>query len=252
MKQYSDDKLLIAKVTDLFRLCDKYACARFSDFLDGAQQAVIEDSGAVMYGYNVMLFGGFENSERKIMGVFPEWEEAVSSLFPIKVLVIESSIGRELTHRDYLGAFLSLGIDRSKTGDIIVDGKKAYAFVHADIADYIKNNVSKIGAQGVKIVISDACDIAIPEPKLQKINAVCASMRLDAVVGAAAGASRSNAAALIRGGKVKLNHRPCEDVSRTVKEGDLLSVRGSGRFIASAVFGETRSGRIHIEILKYI
>lgn len=252
MTQYSDDKLLLARIADLFRLCDKYACARFSDFLDGAEQAAIEDNHAVQYGYNVMLFGGFENSERKIMGVFPEWEEANSSLFPIKVLTIESGIGRELTHRDYLGTFLSLGIDRSKTGDIVADGKKAYAFVHDDVADYIKNNVSKIGRQGVKITVSDVCDITVPEPKFQKISAVCASMRLDAVVGAAAGVSRSNAAALIRGGKVKLNHRECDDVAKTVKEGDLLSIRGSGRFIASEVSGETRSGRIHIEILKYI
>lgn len=251
-KQDRNDKLLLARTADLFRLCDKYACARFSDFLDGAEQAVIVDSGAVQYGYNVLMFGGFEGSERKIMGVFPDWEEPDKSAFPIKVLTIESGIGRELTHRDYLGTFLSLGFDRSKTGDIIVDGKKAYAFVCEDIADYIKNNISKIGNQGVKIQVSDMAEISVPEPKLQRISAVCASMRLDAVTGAAAGVSRSNAAALIRGSKVSVNHRLCEDVSKPVKEGDLLSIRGCGRFIASAVSGETRSGRIHIELLKYM
>ncbi|MDO5398330.1 MAG: YlmH/Sll1252 family protein [bacterium] len=251
-KQEQNDKLLLAKTEDLFRLCEKYACVRFSDFLDGAEQAVIEDSGISRYGFNVMLFGGFKGSERKIMGVFPEWEEPCEAAFPIKALTIESGIGRELNHRDYLGTFLSLGFDRSKTGDIVVDGKRAYALVCEDIADYIRNNISKIGSQGVKITVSDPAEITVPEPKLQRISAVCASMRLDAVTGAAAGVSRSNAAALIRGSKVQINHRLCEDVSKTVKEGDLLSIRGSGRFIASAVSGETRSGRIHIELLKYI
>lgn len=251
-KHEQNDKLLLARTEDLFRLCEKYSCARFSDFLDGAQLAVIEDNGINRYGFNVMLFGGFKDSERKIMGVFPEWEEPDEAAFPIKVLTIESGIGRELNHRDYLGTFLSLGFDRAKTGDIVVDGRIAYAFVCEDIADYIRNNISKIGNQGVKITVSDPTEIVVPEPKLQKISAVCASMRLDAVTGAAAGVSRSNASALIRGSKVQINHRLCEDVAKTVREGDLLSIRGYGRFIAAAVSGETRSGRIHIELLKYI
>ena len=251
MAQQSD-KLLLARIADLFRLCDKYACARFSDFLDGAEQAVIEDNHAIQYGYNTMLFGGFDSSERKILGVFPEWEEADASAFPIKALKFERGIGRELNHRDYLGTLMSLGFDRSKTGDIIVDGKEAYAFVCEDIADYIRNNVRKIGNNGVKITVTDITDITVPEPKLQRISAVCASMRLDAVTGAAAGVSRSNAASLIRSSKVSVNHRLCEDVSKTVSEGDLISIRGCGRFIAEAVSGETRSGRIHIELLKYV
>ena len=248
----SSSKLLLARTSDLFRLCDKYACARFSDFLDGGELAIIEDEFSEPYGYNVMKFGGYGNSERKMIGVFPEWEEAQESAFPIKVLKIESTIGRELNHRDYLGTFMSLGIDRSKTGDIIADGKLAYAYVCEDIAEYIRTNVRKIGNQGVKITISDMSEIEVPSPKLQKMSEVCASMRLDAVAGAAAGVSRSVAANLIRGGKVNVNHRPCEDVSKTVKEGDLLSIRGYGRFIALRVTGETRSGRIHIELLKYI
>ena len=248
----NSDKLLLARTADLFRLCGKYACARFSDFLDGAEQAVIEDSHAIEYGYNTMLFGGFEGSERRMLGVFPEWEEARQEAFPISVLRIESGIGRELSHRDYLGTFMSLGFDRSKTGDIIADGRTAYAFVCSDIAEYIRANVSKIGSQGVKIEICEPQEITVPERKLQKISAVCASMRLDAVAGAAAGVSRANAAALIRGGKVSLDHRLCEDVSKPVREGALLSIRGYGRFIAAGVSGETRSGRIHVELLKYL
>lgn len=248
----SRDKILIARTEDLFRLCEKYACARFSDFLDGGELAVLEDNFMVPYGFNVKSFGGYAASERKIIGVFPEWEEPDEKAFPISVLKIESSIGRILTHRDYLGTFMSLGIDRAKTGDIIVDGKTAYAFVCSDIAQYIQSNINKIGNQGVKITISDFDEITVPEAKLQKISTVCASMRLDAVVGAAAGVSRSNAAALVRASKVNVNHRVVEDVSRIIKEGDLLSIRGVGRFIASAVTGETRSGRIHIELLKYV
>lgn len=248
----SEDKLLLARTEDLFRLCGKYSSARFSGFLDGGEQAVLCDSFLVPYGYNMKLFGGREGSERKILGAFPEWEEPSEESFPIRVLKIESGIGRELTHRDYLGTLMSLGIERSKTGDIIVDGKTAYVYVCEDIEEYIRTNINKIGNQGVKITSADPKEIAVPEPKMQRISAVCASMRLDAVTGAAAKLSRSAAAALIRASKVSINHRICEDVSAAVKEGDLLSVRGSGRFIVSAVEGETRSGRIHITLLKYV
>lgn len=87
---------------------------------------------------------------------------------------------------------------------------------------------------------------------MKKTETVCASARLDAVVGAAAHLSRQEAARLINGGGVKLNFRELTDVSKTVKEGDMISVKGSGRFILSEVGNETRKGRIHIVLNKYI
>lgn len=247
------DKLLAAKTEDLFRLCEKYAEPRFSAFLDGGEAAFIEDSVVFPFGFNTMFFGGFRGSERKILGVFPEWTDAEEGLFPLSILKVSGGYSRELTHRDYLGAMLSLGIDRSKTGDIIIaaDGF-AYAAVCSDIAGYIAENMKKIGSQGVKISVLDSAEGVDPVRRFKNISAVCASQRLDAVVGAAAGVSRAAASKLIAAEKVKLNHRPSADPSRTVNEGDLISVRGEGRFTLESVDGSTRSGRIHISLKKYI
>lgn len=248
----NENKLLIPRIDDLFRLCDKYACARFSPFLDGGEIAEIEDSYVMPYGCNVMWFGGADNCERKILGVFPEWEEPSKQDFPIKIIRFEGGFSRELSHRDYLGTIMSLGIERNKTGDIIVNGKTAYVFAYDDIADYISSGIRKIGNQGVKSEALEVSDIVVPEPMLAEMNAVCASERLDAVVGAAAGVSRSNAAALIRGGKVKLNHRETADVSKSVKNEDLISIRGFGRYIFRETGAQTRKGRVHIKLYKYI
>lgn len=248
----ADEKLLCAKAEDLFSLCDKYCTARFSDFLDGAEQAAINESVVFPYGYNVMFFGGFDDAEKKIMGVFPEWETADTASFPISCLKIEGGFSRKLTHRDYLGTLLSLGITRSKLGDIVVDDGFAYVFLHSDIADYVSDNLRKIGNQGVKVTAADNLGELKIERRCKTFGAVCASERLDAVVGAAANLSRSLSAGLIEGGKVKLNHREIYKTSEQIKEGDLLSIRGYGRFIVHSFDGETRKNRLHITLKQYI
>lgn len=247
-----DDKLLIARINDLFSLCDKYCCARFSDFLDGAEQAVIQDNVRIPYGYNTVLFGGFKESEKKIMGVFPEWEEPDEGVFPIVCLKAEGGFTRKLTHRDYLGTIMSLGITPQKLGDIVVYDGYAYIFVHSDVAGYTAENIRKIGNQGVKVsVIEDIGSITV-ERRYKTISAVCASERLDAVVGAAINVSRSAASSLISSGKVKLNHRETEKQSETIREGDLISVRGYGRYLVDKFGGTTRKGRLQIVLKQYI
>lgn len=248
----ASDKLLISKINDLFRLCEKHSCAKFSPFLDGGQIAVIQDNIVFPYGYNTMFFGGFEEAECKMLGVFPEWEEPSGEEFPIKALKIKGSFSKELTHRDYLGSLLSLGIDRSKLGDIVLcSDNSAICFVCEDICEYIRTNLSKIGNQGVHIEEATAHETGKIKRKYIRMELVCASMRLDAVVGAITKLSRQKAADLVMGEKVKINHRTVKDNSRSVKEGDLLSIRGFGRFTIKAEGSKTRKDRLHISVDKY-
>lgn len=247
-----DIKLLKAKTEDLFDLCEKYCSARFSDFLDGAEQAIINREIIFPYGCNVMIYGGFEDAEKKIIGVFPEWERPTPEAFPITCLKAEGGYSRPLTHRDYLGSVLALGIAPAKLGDIVVSEGCAYIFIHTDISEYVSSSLHKIGNQNVKLsVISDPSSVKI-ERKYLTIETVCASERLDALTAASANISRSEAAKLIEGGKVKLNHLEICKASETVKEGDLLSIRGSGRFIVYKYGSETRKKRLHVTLKKYI
>lgn len=248
----ADEKLLISKTEDLFRLCDKYASARFSDFLDGRELVTIRDNVIIPFDYNVMFFGGFSDAEKKIMGVFPQWAEPDATGFPIVCLKVIGGFTRKLTHRDYLGTVMSLGIAPQKLGDIVVYDDFAYVLVHSDVAEYVSDNLHKIGNQGVKVELIDNPDVIKIERKYKTIGAVCAAPRLDAVVGAAANISRAQSAALITAGKVKLNHRETEKVAETVKEGDLLSIRGYGRFLVHSFNGETRKMRLHITLKQYI
>lgn len=246
----TDKKLLLAKTEDLFTLCDKHCEAKFSSFLDGAEAAVIEDDFSVPYGYNTMFFGGYEGAERKIFGVFPEWETADLDAFPISVVRFDAPRFRTLTHRDYLGTLMSLGFDRSKTGDILVDDTGAYAVLMSDIAEYAVRNITKIASIGVKTYIAEG--FTPPKPKTAEKVCVCASLRLDAVIAAAFNISRTVSEKLISNGGVKVNHRETLDRSKQINEGDLISVKGSGRFILKETGGKTGKGRLHITVEKFL
>ena len=248
----TSDKILVSKTNDLFRLCEKYSSERFSNFLNGGDIAVIEDNIQFPYGFNTMYYGGFEDSECKMLGVFPQWTEPTKESFPIVALKISSTFTKPLAHRDYLGALLSLGIERNKMGDIaLLENNDAICFVCEDIADYICSNLHKIGSQGVTIQKVYGQEAENIKRKYIRMELVCASMRADAVVGAITKLSRQKAAELISASKVKVNHRQISDNSKAIKENDLISVRGFGRFVIRQEGAKTRKDRVHICVDKY-
>ena len=244
--------MLIARIEDLFGLCDKYQTPRFSKFLDEAQQELVLRDAVCPAGYNTGFFGGYENSQRKVFGVFPEWMEFDEKQFPIEVMVIRKKYEKALTPRDYLGTVLSLGIDRSNVGDILVEKNCAYVYMLSDVCSYACDNIDKISNVGVNVKVESFTDIMPPEQKFETINAVCASERLDAVVSAMLKISRNNAAGLIRAEKVSVNHMPITRVDRILNPKDIISVRGFGRYIFEEAGAKTRSDRIHIVVKKYI
>lgn len=247
-----EEKILYAKLKDCFRLSEKYQAPRFTSFLNEAEQEIIKKY-TCEFGSNYCFFGGFENAQRKLLGVFPDWQEPCFDEFPISAIKITKKYQKTLSHRDYLGTILSLGIDRIKVGDILInDDDDCYVFVLADIADYILGGISKISNVGIKTMIIPLSEVLIPEVKFQEIYTVSASLRLDAVVASVLNVSRKTSSNLIQGLKVSVNHTPTTDTSYNLKPNDIISVRGYGRFIFSSQGHNTRSNRIHICVKKYI
>ena len=125
-------------------------------------------------------------------------------------------------------------------------------FVHEDIYEFVKDNITKIGREGVKVTDITNHDGITIERQYKTIGTVCASDRIDAVTAAAANISRAQSSALISDGLVKLNHRVITKTAEKVREGDLLSIRGSGRFLVHSFDGETRKNRMHVTLKQYI
>lgn len=199
-----------------------------------------------------MLYGGYPEAQRRILAVFPDYyEDYIIEEFPLKCLTFRFRKEDKLTHRDFLGSFMGMRLKREVTGDIIVNEGIAQVFVTEIAARLILSTVSKIGRTGVRVFDDVPFQLEVKQ-EFRNISGTVASLRLDCIVSLAAGIGRENAARLIRSDKTEVNHFPVTSVSHELKEGDMLSVRGCGRFVLSGINGATKKGRIHIILKKYI
>ena len=152
---------------------------------------------------------------------------------------------------DFLGSFMGMRLKREAVGDIVVSEGIAQAFVTQVAARLITSETVKIGRVGVKITGDRPFELEQAQ-QYKEISGTVASLRLDCVVAMAANISREKSAALIRSDKVEVNHFLPSGISHELREGDVLSIRGSGRFILSGIGGETKKCRVHINLRKFI
>ena len=136
-------------------------------------------------------------------------------------------------------------------GDIIVNDGYTVAFVYDTVCGTICSDVRKIGSVGVKISLEDSPEINVNE-KFEEISGTVSSMRADCVVSTAVRLSREKSAQLIRAGNLTVNCEVMISVSSELKEKDIFSVRGFGKFVIDEISGKTKKDRLHIKIKKYI
>ena len=241
------DDIFLNKMRDVKRLCDKYRTAKFSRFLDCREQELLRKNGILG-----TLFGGYDGAERRILGVFPDWEEPQYSSYPIDLIKFTPKCESSLSHRQYLGTILSLGIERDKIGDILTEPEYAYVFLSSDISELILQNIKKVAGCGVSAELADIKTVRLPEKKFEIVSCIVASMRLDAVLSGILNKSRNDAKSIIISGRVFVNHFEVSKTDFCIKEGDLLSVRGFGRAEIFEIGAKTRSDKIHISYKKYI
>ncbi len=234
----------------------------YTDFLGLAEQNLfynaVREFPAVFYS----CYGGTKEAERfciafdgreNISGL-KKTEPEEFYLFPIVCICITPSslkYSEPLTHRDYLGALLHLGITRSKVGDIYIRDQKAYVFCTESIADFICKELCTVKHTLVH------CEITTPEeellrPELKEITSTVASLRLDAFLSVAFQTSRSSLTTFIDAGKTFVNGRLATKAGMQLEEGDIVSVRGKGRFVVTEIKNLTKKGRTVVTINKYV
>ncbi len=224
----------------------------YSDFLSLYEQDLFFNMKKKLPPVYTIISGGNSFVERKIIAFFPD-EDMLDPL-PISVLEVKpvnEKFAQELSHRDYLGALINLGIERSVLGDIIVAEKTAYVFCKSSMADYIIKNLFLVKHTNV------SCQMTLKSPqelspKFEDIKGSVAAPRLDSALAVAFHGSRSSLSGLIEGKKVFVNSRLVDSNSYLLKEGDIVSVRGYGKFIYQKILGTTKKGRIYINLKKYI
>lgn len=246
----AEDRLLVSHILDMIEICGKSYTPRFSAFLDERQAMLTESVVREQHCEDYELYGGYEGAARRILGIFPQYYEKSGGDFPISALVFRYREADRLSHRDFLGAFMSCSINRNTIGDIIVENGKTTAFVHNTVKPVLMSEICKIGSAGVKVSEEETPEINSEQSFTEKSGTV-SSLRFDSIVSLAAGVSRERSASLIKGGYAAVMYETVQSVSYQLSVGDIFSVRGYGKFILYSVNGKTKKDRIHITVKKY-
>lgn len=249
-----NDGIFESRLNDMAIRAERNFAPVFSSFLDERQCAEAEKWCLHnTNGLEYVFWGGYENARRKMVAIYPNFYEKnqIVNEFPMHCLTFSFRDGDKLTHRDFLGSFMALRLKREVIGDIVIDNGKAQTFVTDIASKVISLDITKIGRIGVKIFNDVPFELESIQ-KFQDIAGTVASLRLDCIVNIAAKISREKAANLIRSEKVDVNHLTVNSVSSELQQGDVISIRGCGRFLLAEIGSYTKKGRIHINLRKYI
>lgn len=221
----------------------------FTGFLDRNELHMLHSIKELPYGIRVETFGGYEFAERQ-MAVFLSDAPFIQHEYPfvsVKIEPLHAKFAEALTHRDYLGAVLNLGIDRSQIGDLIVEAQSCILFCTPQIGAFLAEECTRIRHTVVTCGIFELQELKIC-PHFKEVQGSVSSPRLDSILALAFHCSRNGVLSVIRNGEVFINSRMEMSASRQLKEKDVVSARGYGKFIFDGVVSETKKGRLMVHI----
>ncbi len=246
-----EDSIMINKTAQWASLTNEKYMEKFSFFLDERQSDLCLRLLQSMQFDNYIFFGGYDGAKRAVLGLFPPYSNVSDYQFPVVPLTFTYRNNDVLTHRDFLGSLMALQIARETIGDIIVSNGVAVAFVYATVADFVVDNITKIGRVGVRVSKGFDENI-IPIQEYLEICGTVASLRFDCVLSLALKLSREKASVLIKNGLAEVNHKQISSLNYNLSENDEFSVRGHGKFQFYKINGTSKKERIHITLKRYI
>lgn len=248
-----EDKLVMAKVLDKAQEVLRTHQSLGTDFLDPHQQEIAQGILRGLPELKYLFTGGFPRCERRKVILCPEYLDSGDVEHGLVFLKICGNFKfQQVSHRDYLGSILGMGIKREKIGDLFLFDQGCFAIVNSEVASYIINNLAQVHRVGVTITQVGQEQVELPAEEVKDNRTTLSSLRLDAVASAGFGVSRSQMAGEIGAEKVKLNWAVNSRLDYPVKEGDVISVRGRGRLEVAEIGGKTRKDRIVVVLKRYL
>ena len=248
-----EELMLQKRLIELSRTAYQRGIVTFSDFLNLNELNILHTIPKSELDTNYITFGGYDYSERQMVAFLPDalcydYEYPISVL---KISPLQKKFSDKLSHRDYLGAILNLGIERYKMGDILVEDDFAILFIHSSLEDFIIDELRRIKHTSVIATVEDIKEFNY-KPKTKEIVGSVSSLRLDSLLALAFSSSRSKLVAFIEGGKVFVNGKLITSNGYQIKENDIISVRGLGRFRYIETTSQTKKGRYYVTIELYV
>ncbi|MCQ2477210.1 MAG: YlmH/Sll1252 family protein [Clostridia bacterium] len=261
----SDEKIMLSYVSEKAEQCLDRQMITESKFLDMHEKSLV-NALKLPYGVRQIFYGGFEDAERTVAVFLPEYIEAddydslekhfaqVPEDCPVALLeVSKDKFSKPLTHRDYLGALMGLGINREMTGDIMVNEGGCHIAVMKNMAEYIAKNMVSAGRGTLNINITSPWDArGIEKNEGVPDSFTVSSPRLDSIVKNGFSVSRDAACEAISKGLVFLNDSECLKPDKRIAEGDKITLRHKGRVIISSMGGKSKRGRDIINVIRFV
>lgn len=254
----SKEKLIIAKLMDKVKICKTRNKIVFTEFLTIYEKEIIQKELNKLKIKNYLFFGGYEGAEGQVLIIYPEKfdKEIVDKNLHSIIKTINIKLPKELigkyNHRDYLGCVMKTGLNRNRIGDIIVHESEAYIVVleenSAYIADFLKD-IIKFNKSQIEVI--DFQDIKIKEQEFEERKITVSSMRIDNIVSEMARLSRGKALELLMQEKVFVNSKVETKPSKIMQEGDIIAIRGKGKFLIGEFVGDNKKGKNIVLVKKY-
>lgn len=248
-----EDIILQKRLSELARRSYEQNMFTFTDFLALPELDLFYKMEEQLRYAGVTVFGGTADCDRKIVRFGNPNDLGYEEPFPICCIAIEplfEKFGEALGHRDYLGAFMNLGMERENLGDIFIQGKTGYVFCLERMASFILENITQVRHTQVRAKIVDhPQDLIKREVKHEAFTT--SSERIDGIIAKTYHLSRNQSLEMFRAKKIFVNSRLCENNSYQLKVGDIVSARGFGKFDYEGVQYETKKGKLSVQVGIY-
>lgn len=259
----TEDEILLSHARDLKNRAAENAVTTATAFLDLRQRALLKCLEKENREYvRTVYYGGYREAERVCAVFIPSFYEVTEDLqsffceneidSPVQLLRFNKDKFTSLSHRDYLGALMGLGLKRETVGDILCDEEGAYIILTDKAAQFVKENMNTVGRASVRISDAPFDEISGKEENFEERHACIASLRLDNFVSAAFSLSRTKSAEFIQKGVVFVNSAQVLKPDSKVSQGDKITFRGKGKVVFALCGAESKKGRLHITIKKYL
>lgn len=256
-----DDKLLISKLLDKIEFVEKKNSVENTDFLDMRQRNIVEKVLKNIKYKNYIIYGGYENAERTMIILYPEKLETVfennyfdyNNIVQVLRIILPNEMRGKYSHRDYLGAIIKVGLKREKIGDVLVNINGADIIANREVISYLDSSLRELTRfSKSKFETHKIEELNIEPINTEIINIIIPSMRVDSIVSEIIKTSRSKTIEIINSERVFINSELITKNSKMLKENDMVTIRGKGRFKIKQVLNSTKRGNLVLEVEKYI
>ena len=241
-----EEQYLISHAHDKYNECINKNMITATGFLDMHEQTVLANE---RFSGRFMFFGGYEDAERKILCFLPDYLEEPEGLSVLKAVYRGH---KKLTHRDFLGSLMSLGIKRENIGDIIVSDNGAQIIIKDEIGEFLLTNLASAGRATLALELLPVSELVLSKAEVKEVLKTVASLRLDSVVAAIFNISRTQSCGFIAAGKVFLNSQEVLKPDKPICEGDKLTLRSKGKAVITSASGTSKKGRVILKANLYI